>query len=282
MEARDRLGGRAFTRKYQDGVLEMGAQWLHGGCHANNMFNLAASRGLLGPRVRLLDTWGQGHTFTSSGRVIDEEIAELAMETLDQIEKMENVDENMSSTFSFEDYFLQELHGKLNNLDDWSSEKKEDFLMCMRGLQLAVSEYNGDSLQKTSALLYSEGTELPGGDVIVPGGIGGLVDVIAENLPDIISMNTEVTHIDWSGDQGFVTVTTNSSSFTCHHVIVTIPLGVLKMNHNQLFTPGLGTEKIKALTSLNEGSLSKIFLEWSQPWWLPGDKGINFGKLVTV
>ena len=260
--------------------MEMGAQWLHGACHANNVFNLAASRGLLGPRVRVLDTWGRGHTFTSSGRVIDQEIAELAMETLEQIEDMENVDENMDPRLSFEEYFLQELHGKLDTLEDWSSEEKEDFLMCMSGLQLAMAEYNGDSLDKTSVVLYNDGTELPGGDVIVPGGIGGIVEVLAENLTDVISMDTEVTHIDWSGDDGLVRVTTNSSSFTCHHVIVTIPLGVLKMSHSQLFTPGLDVKKVEALTSMNEGSLSKIFLEWSQPWWLPGDKGINFGEFT--
>ena len=47
IEAKDRLGGRAYTvkrpsggKKDGGGVLEMGAQWIQGGCPANSMFNL--------------------------------------------------------------------------------------------------------------------------------------------------------------------------------------------------------------------------------------------------
>ncbi len=40
LEARDRLGGRAFTVEKGGDVLELGAQWIIGGCPANSMFNL--------------------------------------------------------------------------------------------------------------------------------------------------------------------------------------------------------------------------------------------------
>ena len=53
MEARDRLGGRVHTIEHGEGVLELGAQWLHGACHANSVFNLAATNGLLGSDVRV-------------------------------------------------------------------------------------------------------------------------------------------------------------------------------------------------------------------------------------
>ena len=38
LEARDRVGGRIFTGPKR---LEMGAQWIHGGCPANSVYNLA-------------------------------------------------------------------------------------------------------------------------------------------------------------------------------------------------------------------------------------------------
>ena len=50
LEAAPRLGGRAYTRTHGEAVLELGAQWLHGACAANPVFNLAARHGLLGPR----------------------------------------------------------------------------------------------------------------------------------------------------------------------------------------------------------------------------------------
>jgi len=53
LEARDRLGGRVHTIEHGEGVLELGAQWLHGACHANSVFNLAATNGLIGSDVRV-------------------------------------------------------------------------------------------------------------------------------------------------------------------------------------------------------------------------------------
>lgn len=41
LEARDRLGGRIHTLAHQGKPLELGAQWIHGGCPANSVFNLA-------------------------------------------------------------------------------------------------------------------------------------------------------------------------------------------------------------------------------------------------
>jgi spermine oxidase len=41
VEARDRLGGRVRTEKVEGKPVELGAQWIHGGCPANSLFNLA-------------------------------------------------------------------------------------------------------------------------------------------------------------------------------------------------------------------------------------------------
>jgi monoamine oxidase len=41
LEARERLGGRMLTVERNGRPLEMGAQWIHGGCAANTVFNLA-------------------------------------------------------------------------------------------------------------------------------------------------------------------------------------------------------------------------------------------------
>ena len=45
LEARDRLGGRVYTvRDENAGIIELGAQWIHGGCPANALFNYASTR----------------------------------------------------------------------------------------------------------------------------------------------------------------------------------------------------------------------------------------------
>ena len=87
LEARDRLGGRVFTVTGEEkGVIELGAQWLHGGCQANCLYNFSAAHGLLGERVRVLED-GEAHYFyTHSGRVIKQSIVELAQEIYDEID----------------------------------------------------------------------------------------------------------------------------------------------------------------------------------------------------
>ena len=41
LEARDRLGGRVLTDKHDGVPLDLGAQWIHGACPANSLFNFA-------------------------------------------------------------------------------------------------------------------------------------------------------------------------------------------------------------------------------------------------
>ena len=41
LESQKRLGGRVYTEEHRGMPLEMGAQWIVGGCPANSMFNLA-------------------------------------------------------------------------------------------------------------------------------------------------------------------------------------------------------------------------------------------------
>ena len=94
LEARDRLGGRVLSVQHgggDGGVLEMGAQWLHGGCHGNCMFNLAAKHSLLGEKVKVLGhDWEKdnmpGYFHTSSGRLIKEAVSDMAWDIFEEID----------------------------------------------------------------------------------------------------------------------------------------------------------------------------------------------------
>ena len=70
LEARDRVGGRVHTVQHNGGVLELGAQWLHGGSQSNTLFNFYLRQSLLGGEVRTLREKA-GYFYTSSGRVIN-------------------------------------------------------------------------------------------------------------------------------------------------------------------------------------------------------------------
>lgn len=55
------------------------------------------------------------------------------------------------------------------------------------------------------------------------------------------------------------------------HVIVTIPLGVLKHDYKTLFVPSLPERKVNAIRSLAFGTVNKVFLRYDDQWW-PNDK----------
>ena len=58
-------------------------------------------------------------------------------------------------------------------------------------------------------MLYAEGRELPGGDVIVPGGLASVLDTILNLLPDdVIQTGCLVSNIDWSAPDILVTTDT--------------------------------------------------------------------------
>lgn len=79
-------------------------------------------------------------------------------------------------------------------------------------------------------------------------------------------MNKEVVNINWAGD--VVTLRcSDDSEYSADYVIVTASLGVLKDRHANLFTPALPEKKISAIENSEYGSLEKIFLEFSEPFW---------------
>ncbi|KAJ8723295.1 hypothetical protein PYW08_003207 [Mythimna loreyi] len=61
----------------------------------------------------------------------------------------------------------------------------------------------------------------------------------------------------------------NGQSYYAHHVICTIPLGVLKDNASNLFEPSLPQYKMESLERLLFSTVDKIFLEYDRPFLNP-------------
>ena len=51
LEAKERLGGRMFTQAQGEGVVEFGANWIHGATTNNSVFSFAMEEGLLDPLI---------------------------------------------------------------------------------------------------------------------------------------------------------------------------------------------------------------------------------------
>lgn len=61
-------------------------------------------------------------------------------------------------------------------------------------------------------------------------------------------------------------VCVDGTVYYADHVICTIPLGVLKENHQELFEPKLPQYKVESIERLLFGTVDKIFLEYERPF----------------
>ena len=104
--------------------------------------------------------------------------------------------------------------------------------------------------------------------MIVPGGMGGICADLASRLPkNCVKLNRSVTSIDWSllsrdprmMDKVKVECVVTSGNRRGHdefeeyyadYVISTLPLGVMKKYHQELFYPGLSPPKVIAIFAI--------------------------------
>ena len=93
-----------------------------------------------------------------------------------------------------------------------------------------------------------------------------------------LKLNTNVVKIHWNTEKNMVQVVTESGeTFTSRTVLITLSIGVLQVIGDSLFEPQLPPELISAVQSTGFGPVTKIYLEWDDPWWTEMNGGIFQG-----
>jgi len=262
LEARHRLGGRMFSQDHGDGLIEFGANWIHGANITNSLFSFAMQEGLLDPLF--IDEPTVGNFYTSDGREIDSETSETALWVfytgLEGLSELELAEEERNLTL--QDYYF----GLLDSDKDLAGMK--DLRDCLAGMSLGLAALFGDDIHNVGLAGAMQDEIIPGGDAILPGGMISVIKALEAKVRSgggEIELGEEVTGIDWSGEE--VVVTSTSGLTQSHHVIVTLPIGVLKSRHQEIFSPRLPQDVVRSLQRTGAGRLSKIYLEWDSAWW---------------
>ena len=145
-------------------------------------------------------------------------------------------------------------------IDSDDVEDKE-LMHALYKMQLDEERYESacSDLKKLSAAGWNAFKESPGEHFNKPKyGYQRILDYLIGKIPkQAIHMNEKVENIDWSSDD--VVVKTDSNVYYCQTVLCTVPLGFLKRNHKQLFTPNLPEEKVNSIEKLGFGDANKIF-----------------------
>jgi hypothetical protein len=130
-----------------------------------------------------------------------------------------------------------------------------------------------DPLNFLSAIGWYSFEDSSGDDMInIKGGYASFVNYFVSRISSSrIRLNEVVKSIDYSSVyskkvrvtaqnrlNGVVTV------YEADQVLVTVPLGYLKLNHRSLFYPSLPVEKVSAIERLGFGTVNKVFLVFNE------------------
>lgn len=243
LEARKRVGGRAFTARLETWPADMGCAWLHS-ADRNPLVSVAARLGLAVDRT--LPDCGTGfaraHQLDAPAAAAREAAFARFWQAVDDHEGPDRA-----------------LGDVVPDGDPW------------RANFAAVTSFISGALPEELSLVdlarYSD--SLVNWRVI--DGYGTLFERLAHGLP--VSLGAEVTAIDWGGPA--VAVTTRLGSLRCRAALVTVPVPLIAQEAIR-FTPRLPDAKLAAAEGLPMGHVAKLLLAFDgDPFGLGPDRQVT-------
>ncbi|XP_063069560.1 spermine oxidase isoform X1 [Engraulis encrasicolus] len=290
LEAKGRVGGRVHTvRPFGSDIIELGANWIHGQV-GNPLFELGQKHGLMSESSAAStkmclpgSVTPCDYFFREGGRLLREEDVEPVCALFSRL---------TSRAFDSE---LDDKHRCLSlggYLDDAFSESplsatadvQKVYEWCKR---CECTDEASSSLYEVSASEIGHYVALDGGffNSLGPGGYQAFIDILLNKLPPgLVMTNTPVVKIEWALNEKHqdkdVThpvkvVCEDGQIFETDHVIVTLPLGVLKQTAERMFNPPLPDMKMTAIKRLELGVVDKIYLCFPERFWPEDCAGIQ-------
>lgn len=252
LEARTRVGGRAFTDNRFVLPADLGAQWFHQAL-ANPLIQVANSRGIetipdVFPRVLYTGSTPVDPTTDSSTQAALAQFAAMmdAAEVAGQsIAEGTQADTSVAAVMA-----AAGLTGR--PWYNWASN------LLNRGqalAQLSMLDYFDFSTLTLTPVGIGTGEES-----LVPTGMGNFVAGFSSGMP--IKLSTPVTAIDYTGSA--VKLTTAAGTVTAATAIVTVPIAVLAAGKVS-FNPPLPEWYTSAIAQFVPGIVEKVWLEYNGP-----------------
>ncbi|XP_076465611.1 spermine oxidase-like isoform X2 [Babylonia areolata] len=273
-EASERIGGRIWTvvTDEEGNKAEMGANWIHG-VENNPIYQIADENRLLQLRHKDKSLRSKNVFVEENGNVINDRLVKevdlLYGLLLTQCESFFTdglpVPENDDSVGGF---LQRNFDEKIGHYANGERHVRELIFGHRKLLECCIS--GCDSLDEVALQDFGSYENLPGIHYTIPPGFDTILDILCKEIPkDNIAFNSSVTCVNWDlGPESKYPVCVelkNGEKHYADHVIVTVPLGILKVACDRMFQPGLPSEKVQAINGLGYGVVDKVFLEFDQP-----------------
>ncbi len=248
VEARDRVGGRVWTDRSLGPPADLGASWIHGP-DGNPVTGLARNLDLELLETPKDEAWSI-HDHTAG--LVDEDDLEDAEERCEELlAAAEALAEDLD-----DDLPLSEAVRRANGGRD-----PEGLLQWFLVSNVVVTQ--GEELKNLSTWWNDDDEEFDGEDLILPDGYDHIPEALADGLD--VRLGHVVSSITWEDGEG-AEVVTSGGTFAARHVLVTLPLGVLKAG-SVTFEPPLPADKRDAIARLGMGTLNKVVVRFAErPW----------------
>jgi monoamine oxidase len=275
LEARDRIGGRTHSITVENdtnsAVADLGASWIEG--ELGNPIN------------KIIKKFGiktsDGHAYMNVNTVFDYDGSRIDEDELDSIGRRLQLimDDALSEQDDLDEEDDVSIWQRISHEISEQFKTERDIRIC-EYLISSLEQYDGASFERLSLRLFHRNLTFGGRTPYVADGYGNLCkrlyEAISAKLPSHLSFEAKlgsiVENIDCTPTDGVtITVKSNTTDQTTNlhfdYVICTIPLGVLKAKHEQLFTPPLSQEKQESIERIGFGLMNKIVLQFPQVFW---------------
>ena len=273
LEAKDWIGGRTHTVTLNDDSstpIELGSQWINGIGNNGNSIN-PIYQALLDYCNHVGKTGGDKDCYRIdnyvsktyyNGKRLNIEIDRMTKEViwpdyLDyQTQRQCDTTRDETNIRTIANHYVEST--SLNGINKAVFEKLLDSRI--------ATEYAAN-LDDLGSWFFDSGKAFPGSSVYVPN-YSKVIQHYASSIQEKILLESIVKKIDYSSN--IVQVTYNDNQVVrARHVLITVPLGVLKSNDIE-FVPPLPQPKQTAIQSLGMGILDKVVLIWEKgtdvPW----------------
>lgn len=254
IEGRDRLGGRLWTVDFGGTPIDLGGAWMHG-IEGNPVACFAAANGISWTSAEVVD--GTTSAFDPhSGFLPGMDLLEFVVGTMSRFEaSIDEIRGALGAQASLEQavaYYLDRegLRGDPRRYADFALR------------QGIVELFYGGPAELTSLTEIFRDEEFAGGNHFPSGGYGRMVEILARDLDIRLGEVVETISV---ADDG-VRVETDGGVYRGSHVVVTVPLGILKAETIR-FRPRLPEWKRAAIERLDMGNFEKVVLEFERSFW---------------
>ncbi|MEM7272726.1 MAG: NAD(P)/FAD-dependent oxidoreductase [Actinomycetota bacterium] len=252
IEGRDRIGGRMSTVEMDGARVDEGAAWIDGH-RSNPLMALSAQAGLATTRADYVDLPRVAAFDASRGRWLGRLASTRHVVAMARSAERLTTPDRSGAT---------DLADRIDRLVDGRGARGDAGRIRRYMLRSTVEANWADRADLLGAHAAEIGMIYDGQEAVVVGGFGRLVDVLAEGLD--IRLGQVVESIRYGADG--VEVIASGEVFAGSHVIVTVPLGVLKAR-TIAFDPPLPDTKLDAIDAIGMGRLEKVVLRFDAPFW---------------